>query len=118
MSDFEFEGVYKQCPVCGAHAFMEEQIDGPNTHVNLKQNIDFYSCSLCGYTKQEETVDTRRGAQKVEIYDVDAIPPLVRRGEGTDPDSWKYFFGEDEVAESTWWEEFESRQEAMRGILN
>lgn len=117
-NSFEYDGTYEECPVCGTQAFMREDLDDGHTHVNLKQDIDFYSCSLCGYTKQEETVNTRHGAQVVEVYDVDAIPPLVRRAEGTDPDTWKYFLGDEEVGESRWRQEFEVRKKALQGVLN
>lgn len=127
-NEFDSDFVYKECPCCEAQAFLKEEITEPKASPAWPdETIEFYSCSLCGYTRQQEVIDDpKRGVQVVEIYDLDAIPSLRRRTEYTgvkDPDKipsddWTYFIGEEEVREKDWQAEHEVRKQAMRGVLN
>lgn len=126
MREFESENSYEECPCCGSVAFLKEEVEEPRTNVTLQQSIHFYSCSVCGHTKQREVVDTVHGAQVIESYDIDFIPLLSRRAEiegravpgEIDDEDWTYFLGDEEVSQTRWRAEFKERKRAMQGILN
>jgi transcription elongation factor Elf1 len=116
MRDQRSDRPYNECPCCGAEAFVrEEAIEAPPGAFR-KQSVDFWSCSVCGWTKHREKTETPEGVQVVELYDVDAIPLLARRKENSGP--WEHSIDDQHVSREDWEHEMEARKQEVAGVLN